>query len=249
MLNEKNNLATYRKEDTIIVSDLHLGSLASSPVIFSKFLEMLLANPPKRLILAGDIFEMWNANYQNLGPAEYRTITKVFSLAEKGTHLVYIPGNHDRAFRGFRKITMGKIKIRNEYVLHHNHHKYLVLHGDEFDAFTSNHVVLSLILDQLYVALIKFSAFCKRFVGWRVSLAEHKYSKRYEKMVAKIRKAAVYYAHSREMNGIIMGHTHWPEIVREKDELVYANCGDWLETCSYVVVGDEITLHTFNQSA
>jgi UDP-2,3-diacylglucosamine pyrophosphatase LpxH len=236
---------TYHKNDTLVISDLHLGSMASNPLLFSKFLDMLIANPPRRLILAGDIFEMWNANYQNLGAIEYRTIAKVFALAEKGTHLVYIPGNHDRAFRGFRKITVGETKIRNEYILRHNHKKYLILHGDEFDSFTSNHVVLALILDQLYVALIKFSAFCKRFIGWKVSLAERKSSKRYEKMVAKIRAAAIYYARSREMNGLIMGHTHWPEVVQEKDGLVYANCGDWLETCSYVVVGEEVTLHSF----
>lgn len=249
MLHEKNAQIYYHKDDTIILSDLHLGSLASSPVAFGKFLNMLIANPPKRLILAGDIFEMWNANYKNLGPVEYRAITKVFSLAEKGTHIVYIPGNHDRAFRGFRKITMGKIKVRNEYVLHHNHKKYLVLHGDEFDAFTSNHVVLSVILDQLYVALIKFSSFFKRFVGWRISLAERKNSKRYAKMVAKIRSAAIHYAESREMNGLIMGHTHWPEVTKTENDLVYANCGDWMDTCSFIVVGEEVTLHFFMPSA
>lgn len=248
MSNGNNNSATYHKEDTIIVSDLHLGSLASSPVAFGKFMNLLIANPPKRLVLAGDVFEMWNANYKNLGPVEYRAITRVFSLAEKGTRIVYIPGNHDRAFRGFRKITMGKIKVRNEYVLHHNHKKYLILHGDEFDAFTSNHVVLSVILDQLYVALIKFSSFFKRFVSVRISLAERKNSKRYEKMVAKIRNAAIYYAQSREMNGLIMGHTHWPEVVETEDKLIYANCGDWMETCSYVVVGEEVTLHSFMPS-
>lgn len=249
MNNAQNKQTTYHKTDTIIVSDLHLGSLASSPLAFGKFLDVLSANPPKRLVLAGDIFEMWNANYQNLGPTEYRAITKVFALAEKGTRLVYIPGNHDRAFRGFRKITMGKIKVRNEYILHHNHKKYLILHGDEFDAFTSNHVVLSVILDQLYVALIKFSSFFKRFVSLRISLAERKNSTHYEKMVAKIREAAIHYAESREMDGIIMGHTHWPEVVENENKLVYANCGDWLDTCSYIVVGEEVTLHSFMPSA
>ncbi|TAK96667.1 UDP-2,3-diacylglucosamine diphosphatase [Patescibacteria group bacterium] len=235
----------YSRNATIIVSDQHLGSAASRPHCFAKFLDVLIAKPPKRLILAGDLFELWNANYKRLGPAEYRVVNKILSLAEQGTHLVYIPGNHDRAFRGFRKVTLGKIKIRNEYTLKSHHKRYLVLHGDEFDAFTSNHVVLSLILDQAYVALIKFAAFCKRFVGLQISLAAQKHSQRYASIVEKIRKAALRYAHSRGVDGIIVGHTHWSELVHDSQGLVYANTGDWLETCSFVVVDEDVSVHDF----
>lgn len=230
----------------MVVSDIHMGSSLSKTQLFCKFLDRLLAKPPRRLILNGDIFEMWNANYKNMGTFEYRAIEKVLLLTEKGTSIVYIPGNHDRAFRGFRKITLGKIKIRNEYVVKTHHHKYLVIHGDEFDSFTSHHIILALILDQFYVFLIKFTAFFKRLFRINLSLATKKNSSRYASMVEKIKSAAIRYARYRKMDGIVIGHTHWPEAFRRADGLSYANTGDWLDSCSYVVIDGGVTLHAFD---
>lgn len=241
-------MADYQRGDTLIVSDLHIGSIGSRAADFCAFLEVLLIHPPKRLILAGDVFEMWNTNYKTMGRYEYAIFEKILLLTEKGTRIVYIPGNHDRAFRGFRKITFGKIKIRNEYILRSHHKKYLVIHGDEFDAFTSHHIILALILDQLYMLLIRFTAFFKRFWGINVSLAAKKHSARYMKMVTQVRQAAFLYARSRKMNGIIIGHSHWPELIENENHIIYANAGDWIDNLSYVVVGENISLRTFTKA-
>lgn len=240
-------MVKYKNRDTIIISDLHLGSRNSSVKKLCSFLHELLDNPPYRLIIDGDAFEMWSTNFKNIGKDEHRFINLVTYLSEKGTKIVYIPGNHDRVFRAFNfsRFTFGKIKVRNEYIIRHNRKKYLVVHGDEFDAFTRNHVVISILVDQLYIVLVKINAFIRRFFGPGKSLSATKHSKKYAEMVEKIRALALAYARSRKMDGIIIGHSHWPEIVRGPDGLVYANSGDWLESCSYVVVGDRITLNYY----
>jgi len=237
---------TYSKTETIIISDLHIGHKGSKIQKLCAFLDWLLKLPPKRLILDGDVFELWSTNYKKAGAYEYRAFQKILALSEKGTHVVYIPGNHDRAFRTFWKFTLGNIKVRNEYILKQNGNRYLVIHGDEFDAFTRNHVVLSLIIDQLYTLLIKFSIALKQVLKINTSLASKRNSEHYEKVVAKIRRAALLYARSRLFDGIIIGHTHQAEVSVDKHGITYANAGDWLENASYIVVGKSITIHDFD---
>ena len=237
----------YNKEDTIVMSDFHLGSTKSKSKEIVKFLTELLKMPPKRLVLAGDVFELWSTNYKHIEASEHRVITLIAQLSENGTKIVYIPGNHDRAFWAFSRFTFGKIKIRREYIVRHDHKKYLVMHGDEFDAFTRNHVVISIILDQLYVLLVKLNAFIRIFSRTKKSLSAEKHSKKYAEMVARIKKLAVAYVRTLKLDGIIIGHSHWPEIETEDDGIVYANSGDWIDSCSYVVIGDNVRLEYFKE--
>lgn len=235
----------YSKDDTIVLSDFHLGSRKSKSKEIVRFLSELLKNPPNRVILAGDMFEFWSASYKNIGTDEHRIVKLVAELSENGTKIVYIPGNHDRAFRAFPKLTFGKIKMRNEYIVRQDHKKYLVMHGDEFDAFTQNHAVVSILLDQLYILLIKLNAFLRKYSRSKDSLSSIKHSRKYSEIVEKIRRLALSYARSRKLDGIIIGHSHWPEIINEPDGTIYANAGDWIESCSYVVIGDTIRLEYF----
>ncbi|GBE16598.1 UDP-2,3-diacylglucosamine hydrolase [bacterium BMS3Abin15] len=235
----------YKKSDTIVISDIHIGSKNSKTDKLYDFLDLLLENPPKRLIVAGDLFELWSTSYKKIGKYDHKVIRKILELSQNKIEIIYIPGNHDRAFRAFRKFTLGNIDIKREYLIRHNGKKYIVMHGDEFDAFTRNHVILSLIIDQLYIVIIKWSAFVKRFFGLRMSLSSRKKSKRYLKIVKKIKKAALTYARSVKVDGIIIGHTHYPEIFKNIDGIVYANSGDWIDSLSYIVISDDIKLQYF----
>lgn len=235
----------YHKEDTIVMSDFHLGSRKSKPREIARFLSELLKKPPNRLVLAGDMFEFWSANYKNIDTEEHRIVKLIAELSENGTKIVYIPGNHDRAFRAFAKFTFGKIKLRNEYVVRQDHKKYLVMHGDEFDAFTRNHAVMSILLDQLYILLIKINAFLQKYSRSEKSLSAIKHSKKYAETIERIRNLAFAYARSRKLDGIIIGHSHWPELVGEPDSVTYVNAGDWVENCSYVVIGEKVRLEYF----
>lgn len=235
----------YKKSDAIVISDLHMGSGLFKAEKLYAFLDALLKNPPQQLIVNGDAFEFWSTEYKEMGRQEYRCIRKALELSENGTKLIFIPGNHDRAARGFVKVKFGNIKIANEYVLRSNGKKYAVMHGDEFDAFVRNHIIITLMIDRLYYYLVKIGSFCKRIIGYNVSIANKKNSKRYMNYVNKIKEAALAYARSRKVDGIIIGHSHYPEIFQNEKGLVYANSGDWTENCSYLVVNSEISLKYF----
>jgi len=227
-----------------VISDVHLGTKGSKAEKLYDFLSLLLENTPKRLVIDGDFFELWSTDFKPIGEIEYKIIRKIIELSQNGIKVVYIPGNHDRAFGAFQKITLGKIKIRDEYIISSENKKYLVVHGDEFDAFTRNHIIISLLLDQLYYRLVKMINWIKRIFGVNISVADKKNSKNYKKIVTKIRKAALAYARSKKVDGVIIGHTHWPEIY-EEGKIIYANAGDWLENCSYIIVDGKIKLENF----
>ena len=110
-----------------------------------------------------------------------------------------------------------------------------------------NHVVISILLDQLYVLLVKMNAFFKIFSRSKKSFAAAKNSKKYAEIVSRIRTLALSYGRSLKMDGIIIGHTHWPEILADPDGLTYVNCGDWLDNCTYVVVGDTLRLEYYKE--
>lgn len=230
-----------------MISDLHMGSETFKAEKLYAFLDMLLQKPPHRLIVDGDAFEFWSTDYKEMGKYEYKCIRKAIELSENGTKLVFIPGNHDRAARGLVKLKFGKIKVVNEYIIKNNGEKYVVIHGDEFDAFVRNHIIMTLLIDRLYYLVVKFAAFCKRLVGYSFSVADKKNSKRYMKYVNKIKKAAIVYARSRKVNGIIIGHSHYPEVFQDENGIVYANSGDWTESCTYVVVDHGVRLEYFKE--
>jgi len=236
---------TWTKNDTIIISDVHIGNKNNQVKKLCEFLDLVQKNPPHRLIVNGDLFELWSTNYKDMDNDDYRVIRELIKLPEKNIKVVFIPGNHDRAFRAFKKIKVGKIKIQNEYIIKEHKKKYVVLHGDEFDAFTRNHIILSIMVDKLYIFLIKISSFLKWLLKFNASLYAKKETARYNNAVKKIKKAALKYAKSMDVDGIIIGHTHWPDLFTDLDDIVYANSGDWIDSCSYVVVGDEIKLEYF----
>ena len=216
---------TWTKNDTIVISDVHIGIKNNQTEKLCQFLDLVLDNPPHRLIVDGDLFELWSTNYKEMDNYDYQIIRKLIKLPEKNIKMVFIPGNHDRAFRAFRKIKVGKIKIQNEYIIKEHKKKYVVLHGDEFDAFTRHHIILSIMIDKMYVGLIKMTSFFKWLFRINLSLYAKKHTSKYNNLVIKIKKAALKYAKSMDMDGIVIGHTHWPEIFTETFSLsVSSSC-------------------------
>src|SRR3546814_1324823 len=61
-------------------------------------------------------------------------VRRIMKRAKRGTHVVYIPGNHDEMFRQFAGANFGGVEIRKKAV--HttvDGRRLLILHGDEFE--------------------------------------------------------------------------------------------------------------------
>jgi len=48
------------------------------------------------------------------------------------------------------------------------------------------------------------------------------------------------------MDGVICGHTHMPDLCELKEQLVYANCGSWVAAATYILASADGTLSLFS---
>src|SRR5947208_6850986 len=78
--------------DTLILSDLHLGSEVSRA---EEALRMLRANRFHRLILLGDIFS--DLNFGRLTKPHWKFLSYIRKLSnpKRGVQVVWVEGNHD----------------------------------------------------------------------------------------------------------------------------------------------------------
>ena len=78
----------YKKSDTIVISDIHIGSKNSKTDKLYDFLDLLLENPPKRLIVAGDLFELWSTSYKKIGKYDHKVIRKILELSQNKIEII-----------------------------------------------------------------------------------------------------------------------------------------------------------------
>ncbi len=118
--------------------------------------------------------------------------------------------------------------------------KYLVLHGDAFDAVTTHARYLAVLGDIGYQTLLRFNRLYNRWRAWR-GLEYYSISKAIK---AKVKQAVSHVgrfedhlrglAHRRGCAGVICGHIHTPED-KMLGDVHYLNSGDWVESMTALV--------------
>jgi UDP-2,3-diacylglucosamine pyrophosphatase LpxH len=63
--------------------------------------------------------------------------------------------------------------------------------------------------------------------------------------IGKFEAAVAHYAERYHVDGVLCGHIHSPAI-REFGKVTYYNCGDWVESCSALVEGEDGILSLLN---
>jgi UDP-2,3-diacylglucosamine pyrophosphatase LpxH len=228
-----------KKFRTIWISDIHLGTPGCQA---ERLLEFLQATESETLYLVGDIVDGWQLKrrwYWN--QAHNNVVQNVLKKAKKGTEVIFVPGNHDEAIRQFIDLDFGGIRIRDELVhVTAQGKRMLVLHGDRFDGVIACAKWLAYVGDNLYTMILKFNQVVN---NWRARAGLPYWSlSQYLKL--KVKNAVSYItsfelalaeeARKREVDGVICGHIHKPEI-RDIGGIVYCNDGDWVESLSALV--------------
>src|SRR5262249_4070873 len=125
--------------DTIIVSDLHLGSEVSRAC---SALRMLKSASCNRLILLGDIFS--DLNFRRLKKEHWRFLGYIRKLSnpKREIEVVWVEGNHDRGLAQVMSHLVG-IRVNQEYAWEFCGVRHLAIHGHQFDRFVSRNRMLS----------------------------------------------------------------------------------------------------------
>ncbi len=234
----------------IWVSDVHLGIPESKADAFYDFLKHTESD---YLYLVGDIIDCWKLRKGWHWPQLYNNILRtVLGKAKNGTHVTYIPGNHDEVLREYAGTSFGEIDLRLD-AIHQalDGRKLLVLHGDEFDSIVKHKRWLANVGAVAYEVVLKvnrwFNAARRKlgFTYWSLSAyLKHKvknavqYMDRFESCVA-------HEASRRHVDGLICGHIHRAAMTKF-DDVTYMNGGDWVESCTALVENDDGTFELLN---
>ena len=209
--------APVKKFDTIIISDLHLGSRICKVEELYRFLKNTKF---KRLIINGDVFD--SINMKRLSKKHWKVLTLLRKLTatKKGREVIWLRGNHDGEAE-FISNLIG-ISFRSEYSFKWNDKKILVFHGDIFDKFVSKHPLVSDIADNIY-RFILVGPGTKRLGKWL-----KRASKKFIRNTGKVHEGAIQYARRKKADIVICGHTHHAEETPAKVKgISYYNSGSW----------------------
>lgn len=224
---------------SVWVSDVHLGSRASKAAELRAFLDTVEC---ENLFLVGDILDFWKLRKKVRWPAGHTAlVADVARRAGSGVNVVYIPGNHDAEFRGHGIFQYAGIGVRDE-VVHHtaDGKRLLVTHGDCFDDYGEESSWLVAIGDRAYSMTMGVSEvihIVRRWLGmpyWSLSLWLKHRVKSAVGFVSRFEERVAEAARERRVDGIVCGHIHKAEL-RHIGDVIYANDGDWVESCTALV--------------
>ena len=226
----------------VFVSDVHLGSSHCHAAELADFLAGLRC---RQLYLVGDIVDFWWMAQRRAtwGKDQQRVVEALHALARAGTAIVYVPGNHDRPLRRFCGLALPAMQLRRR-AIHTtvDGRRLLVVHGDDYDAATHFGGLQELLGNWLYYRILtgnRLANAARRRLGlryWSLSDWIKRRSNAAERYIGRFVQAGLDDASRRGLDGIVCGHIHRAGLF-ERDGLLYANDGDWVESLTALVEG------------
>ena len=228
-----------RSVEVVVVSDVHLGTYGCHAKELLKYLKSI---KPGKLILNGDIIDIWQFRKRYWPKSHMKVIKYIIGLAAKNVETFYVTGNHDETLRKFSGLEIGSLKIVDKVELKLDDKKAWVFHGDVFDVIMKYSKWLAKLgaigydsLIYLNVVVNKVSAF---FGKGKVSLSKKVKDnvKSALKYIDDFENSAAQMALSKGYDYVVCGHIHKPGIREIKDDngkkITYLNSGDWIENLS-----------------
>ncbi len=229
-------MSEKRPLKAVVISDAHLGTISSKANQLYAYLKTI---QPETLVLNGDIIDFWRFSKRYFPASHLRVIRYLFKMAETGTKIIFIPGNHDEVGRRFTGVDFGHLRIDNKVVLNLDGKAAWIFHGDVFDVVMHHSKWLAKMGAAGYGILAGINRMVNsvlRLLGRNpISLAAKIKDKvkggkkeavtKFEAIVARlgIRKGYHY---------VICGHIHRPAKKRIKSPagaITYLNSGDWVD--------------------
>lgn len=230
----------------IWLSDIHLGTRGCQADMLLDFLKHTESDV---LYLVGDIVDGWRLKKSWYWPQSHNDVVqKILRRARKGAQVFMIPGNHDEAFRDYIGLQFGGVTILEDTIhTAADGKRYLVIHGDQFDAVVRYARWLAFVGDTAYTFLLWLNTLLNKarrklgFPYWSLSAyLKHKTKKAVE-FIGDYETALTDEARRRQVDGVICGHIHHAEM-RDMDGVLYVNDGDWVESCTALVEHPDGTL-------
>ena len=240
-LNQHEGLVMEANEHyrTMFLSDWHLGMKGIKSAELLAFLE---THDAETIYLIGDIVDQWvlgrkwswNSDCDNI-------LRNLLEKAERGTKIIYIPGNHDDGFRAWANTSVNGIRIQKDAVhTTADGRKLWILHGDEFDLFMRHSRFLANLGHSIVQLLMKLNrpvTWFRKRVGlkpWSLATMARRAFQGSSKTYRRFSTAVTEEAMKLGYDGVVCGHIHKAEF-KLINGIEYWNDGDWVDSCTATV--------------
>jgi len=223
--------------DTVILSDIHLGSETCRA---SDVMDMLKRLTFNRLVLLGDIFN--DLNFSRLKKEHWHLLSYIRKLSnpKRNVEVVWVEGNHDQGLTDVMSHLVG-IEVYQEYSWDYRGKRYLAVHGHQFDRFLINNFLLSNIGIFIYTQVQRLHFFEQKLARFldRMSTA-------WLRLSDVVSAGALNLARHRGADVVFCGHTH-EALQRQQDGIEYYNSGCWTNAqATYLTVSEEgVLMHEY----
>jgi UDP-2,3-diacylglucosamine pyrophosphatase LpxH len=243
---------TVRRYRAVWISDVHLGFPGCSA---DYLLDFLRTTECEYLYLVGDIVDFWQLKKKLYWPQAHNNVVRtVLGKAKHNTQVIYVPGNHDEILRDYDGLCFGNVCIKN-HVIHttRDGRRLLVIHGDQFDGVVKCSRSLAKFGSLLYEWLLHANRvvnYVRRksgFTYWSLAAFLKGRVKNAVHYMSNFESAVAFEAARKNVDGLICGHIHRAEI-SEINDVLYCNCGDWVESCTALVEHMDGTLEIIHWS-
>ncbi|MCR6629305.1 MAG: UDP-2,3-diacylglucosamine diphosphatase [Magnetospirillum sp.] len=234
----------------IWISDVHLGTRGCKAEFLLDFLKNTESDV---LYLVGDIVDGWRLKRSWYWPQPHNDVVqKILRKARKGTRVVFLPGNHDEFARDYADHNFGDIEVMRETVhVTKTGQRLLVLHGDAFDGVVKYAKWLAHLGDWAYTVALGLNHWfnlVRRRMGlpyWSLSAYLKHKVKNAVQFIDEYEQTVAEEARRQGVDGVVCGHIHHAEI-RDIGGILYANDGDWVESCTALVETQEGALEVLH---
>ena len=144
-----------------MISDLHLGSDVCQAKLLEEFLVWAVEHCDE-LVINGDVFD--DLNFKRLTRRHFACLKVIRRNTDRDDfRLVWVRGNHDGPIEVISHIV--GVEILDEYVYDNGQVRLLILHGDQFDTFTTAYPWLTEIACGVFYLHSKMDAAPSRPLG------------------------------------------------------------------------------------
>ena len=225
-----------------VASDAHLG--AAPPEHEEAFTNWLASTPDRasRVILNGDLFDFWFESRWGTTAGHDRVLQVLREVVATGLPVTLLGGNHDWWGGRFLREEVGVEFLHDPVVRDLAGYRAFVGHGDGLGPGDQGYHVLKWVL-RSRLTRFAYSLLPPR-VGDRVAQGVSSTRERWDAAPERDRDSAAVLSDwaaeklgaEPELDLVILGHTHVPEVREVGEGRWYVNAGDWVRHCTYAVL-------------
>ena len=227
---------------TIVISDVHFGAIpAGNERSFLDFLDSL-AERTRDVVIAGDLFDFWFEYRRVIPRRHFPVLRRLAGLRDEGVRIRFVGGNHDAWTGEFLRADLGIELLGGTTRTVVGGRRTLLAHGDGLAGGDWGYRALKAVTrSRIASGLFRLvhPDFSLPLVG-RVSETPKRHDRGPDAETSRADRlsdhAADLLREDSELELVIFGHTHRPEIREVEPGRHYLNAGDWIHHRSYGVV-------------